>query len=166
MAKAKLGASLAGRWGHVLMFSPPACAAALYISDGKNWGKMKKSISILAVAAVVGLSALTATPANAIVGAAYANCTEAAAAGAFNIPAGSPGYGVHLDSDRDGIGCESSTAGGTGTQAQVAKKPVGAAPTGVEQKTDNAMGFLVLGGLVAAAATGTVVVRRRMAAQA
>lgn len=134
----------------------------------------------MAVAAVVGLSALTATPANAIVGAAYANCTQAAAAGAFNIPVGDPGYGTHLDSDGDGVGCERAVEGGTAVQApaqtqapaqsqvtaQVAKKPVGGAPTGIEQETDNGMGFLALGGLVAAAATATVVVRRRSAVKA
>jgi Excalibur calcium-binding domain len=131
---------------------------------------MRKSTSILAVAAVVGFSALTATPANAIVGAAYANCTQAAAAGAFNIPVGDPGYGPHLDRDNDGIGCEQGASVGSvvqaPAQAQVAQMPVGGAPTGVTQETDNGMGFLALGGLVAAAATGTVIVRRRMAGQA
>ncbi len=132
---------------------------------------MRKSTSILAVAAAVGMSALAATPASAVVGTAYANCTEAAAAGAFNIPAGSPGYSTDLDSDRDGIGCERAGAGSeapaqaapaqAAAPAQVAKKPVGAAPTGVAQETDNGMGFLALGGLVAAAATGTVILRRR-----
>jgi hypothetical protein len=130
---------------------------------------MKKSTSILAVAAVVGLSALTATPASATAGA-YPNCSVAAAAGAFNIAIGTPGYGPHLDDDKDGIGCEKAGASGTAAQAQapaqVAKKPVGGAPTGVAQETDNGMGFLALGGLVAAAATGTVIVRRRMAIQA
>ncbi|MFB8369816.1 excalibur calcium-binding domain-containing protein [Pseudarthrobacter sp. NPDC055928] len=135
---------------------------------------MKKSTSILAVAAVAGLSALTASPASAIVGAAYANCTAAAAAGAFNIPVGDPGYGTHLDSDGDGVGCERAVEGGTAVQApaqsqvgaQVARKPVGGAPTGVEQETNNAMSFLALGGLVAAAATTTVLVRRRAAVKA
>jgi len=135
---------------------------------------MRKSTSILAVAAVVGLSALTATPANATVGA-YPNCDVAAAAGAFNIAIGTPGYGAHLDSDSDGIGCErAGAAGGSVTQApaqsqtraQVAQKPVGGAPTGVAQETDNGMNILALGALVAAAATGTVIVRRRMAIQA
>jgi hypothetical protein len=125
---------------------------------------MKKSTSILAVAAVVGLSALTATPASATVGA-YPNCDAAAAVGVFNIQAGSPGYGTHLDSDRDGIGCENPAAPAQ-SQAQVARKPVGAAPTGVPQETENVAGFLALGGLAAAAATGTVIVRRRMASQA
>lgn len=37
---------------------------------------------------------------------AYANCTEARAAGAAPVRIGEPGYGPHLDRDRDGIGCE------------------------------------------------------------
>ncbi|MHA7291536.1 excalibur calcium-binding domain-containing protein [Arthrobacter sp. MDT3-24] len=36
----------------------------------------------------------------------YANCTAARAAGAAPIYAGTPGYGTHLDRDRDGIGCD------------------------------------------------------------
>lgn len=36
----------------------------------------------------------------------YANCTEARAAGAAPIFAGEPGYGTHLDRDRDGIACD------------------------------------------------------------
>lgn len=36
----------------------------------------------------------------------YENCTAARAAGAAPVYAGSPGYGTHLDRDRDGIGCD------------------------------------------------------------
>jgi micrococcal nuclease len=36
----------------------------------------------------------------------YKNCTAARAAGAAPVYAGQPGYGTHLDRDRDGIGCE------------------------------------------------------------
>lgn len=36
----------------------------------------------------------------------YANCTAARAAGAAPVYAGTPGYGTHLDRDRDGIGCD------------------------------------------------------------
>lgn len=36
----------------------------------------------------------------------YANCTAARAAGAAPVYSGSPGYGTHLDRDRDGIGCD------------------------------------------------------------
>ncbi|MGH8060558.1 MAG: excalibur calcium-binding domain-containing protein [Pseudoxanthomonas sp.] len=36
----------------------------------------------------------------------FSNCTEARAAGAAPVHRGDPGYGVHLDRDNDGIGCE------------------------------------------------------------
>ncbi|MFP7696447.1 excalibur calcium-binding domain-containing protein [Trueperella sp. LYQ143] len=36
----------------------------------------------------------------------YKNCTEAREAGAAPIHIGEPGYGSHLDRDRDGIACE------------------------------------------------------------
>jgi hypothetical protein len=157
---------------------PSLDGLALALAGKQRMGiRMKKSTSVLALAAVVGLSALTATSASAAP-TAYPNCKTAAAAGEFNIPIGSPGYGPHLDRDNDGIGCESSTAGGTAQPApapadevapapsQVTQLPVGGADTGVTQKTDNGMEILVLGGLVVAAASGTVIVRRRMANQA
>lgn len=197
---------------------------------------MKKSISLLAVAAAVGLSALTASPANAagfkncteaaaagqynihigapgyapdldrdgdgvacedgsqphtlapvpapevapgpvVVGpAAFPNCAAAAAAGQFNIPIGAPGYGAHLDSDSDGVACEKAVESATpapGTQpvpnsavAQIPVLPVGGADTGVAQDTTNGAEFLALGGLVAAATAGTVLVARRQGGQA
>ncbi|MFZ5637889.1 MAG: excalibur calcium-binding domain-containing protein [Pseudomonadota bacterium] len=37
---------------------------------------------------------------------AYANCSEARAAGAAPVRRGDPGYGPHLDRDGDGVGCE------------------------------------------------------------
>ncbi|WP_343236290.1 excalibur calcium-binding domain-containing protein [Xanthomonas bonasiae] len=39
---------------------------------------------------------------------AFANCTEARAAGAAPVHRGDPGYGPHLDRDNDGVGCEPS----------------------------------------------------------
>lgn len=39
-------------------------------------------------------------------GAAFANCTQARAAGAAPVRRGDPGYGPHLDRDNDGVGCE------------------------------------------------------------
>ena len=36
----------------------------------------------------------------------YPNCAAARAAGAAPVYSGEPGYGTHLDRDRDGIGCE------------------------------------------------------------
>jgi hypothetical protein len=152
---------------------------------------MKKITAGLTFAAVVGLSALSATPALAAT-LPFPNCDAAAAVGVYNIPAGTPGYGVHLDRDRDGFGCD---AAGTpaynasivaglvakpaatvapvapaAPKAQVAPKqivrvPVGGADTGVATKsTDNSAALALGGGLVlAAAAAGTFVVRRRNA---
>jgi len=37
---------------------------------------------------------------------AFRNCSEARAAGAAPVRRGDPGYGTHLDRDKDGIGCE------------------------------------------------------------
>ncbi|GAA4887319.1 excalibur calcium-binding domain-containing protein [Streptomonospora salina] len=36
----------------------------------------------------------------------YENCDAARAAGAAPVHEGDPGYGPHLDRDRDGVGCE------------------------------------------------------------
>lgn len=36
----------------------------------------------------------------------YRNCAAARAAGAAPVKRGQPGYGLHLDRDGDGIGCE------------------------------------------------------------
>jgi hypothetical protein len=36
----------------------------------------------------------------------YEDCTAAAEDGQYNIPSDSPSYGLHLDRDHDGIGCE------------------------------------------------------------
>lgn len=47
-----------------------------------------------------------AAPARSLGGRAFANCTEARAAGAAPVRRGEPGYGPHLDRDNDGIGCE------------------------------------------------------------
>ncbi|MCQ6269084.1 excalibur calcium-binding domain-containing protein [Pseudarthrobacter sp. R1] len=45
-------------------------------------------------------------PAPAPAAAPFANCAAARAAGAAPVYAGTPGYGTHLDRDRDGIGCD------------------------------------------------------------
>jgi hypothetical protein len=37
---------------------------------------------------------------------AFATCAEARAADAAPVHIGQPGYGAHLDRDRDGVGCE------------------------------------------------------------
>jgi hypothetical protein len=44
----------------------------------------------------------------------YANCTEARAAGKAPIYIGQPGFGPHLDRDKDGIGCEKKEGKGPG----------------------------------------------------
>ncbi len=49
---------------------------------------------------------LYAAPARSPGGRAFANCSEARAAGAAPVRRGEPGYGPHLDRDNDGIGCE------------------------------------------------------------
>lgn len=36
----------------------------------------------------------------------WKNCSEARAAGAAPVLRGEPGYGLHLDRDGDGVGCE------------------------------------------------------------
>lgn len=137
---------------------------------------MKKSTAGLTLAAVVGLSALSATPAMAEIGA-YPNCSAARAAGAFNIPAGTPGYGPHLDRDKDGIGCEKAGVSGTAAKVpankvapaagnkQIVRVPVGGADTGIAIKGTDNTGVLALGGglVLAAAAAGTFVIRRRNA---
>lgn len=140
---------------------------------------MKKIAAGATLAAAVGFSALSATPAVAapIV---FDNCTQAASYGVYNIPAGSPGYGPHLDSDSDTIGCENGSVAynanlvpddgvadpvpPTSEEPQVGQMPVGGANTGVTpESSTTSMGALALGsGLVlVAAAGGTYVVRRR-----
>lgn len=57
---------------------------------------------------------------------AYPNCSAAASAGVFNIPAGAPGYGPHLDRDADGVACENSAANAPAPVEQPAQ-PVQAA---------------------------------------
>ena len=52
----------------------------------------------------------------------YPNCDQARAAGAAPVYAGQYGYGAHLDSDSDGIGCEET--------ATVAAQPVAYADSG------------------------------------
>lgn len=39
-------------------------------------------------------------------GGAFANCSQARAAGAAPVRRGQPGYGPHLDRDGDGVACE------------------------------------------------------------
>ena len=141
---------------------------------------MKKSTASITLAAVAGLTALTASPAMA---APFQNCGQAEAAGVFNIPVGNPAYSPDLDSDSDGVACENGNvafrpdlvpAGDvtvTPTPApapapapgQVAKMPVGGAATGVAQDTSDNTAVMALGAgfVLAAVAGGAFVVRRR-----
>ena len=153
---------------------------------------MKKTAAGLTLAAVTGFGILTATPALAAQPPVppeppmpYANCTEAAADGAFNIPSTHPRYGAWLDNDMDGIGCEDSSQPMPQPQghmdsngqwvpsyveqmpAQVGRMPAGGANTGISQEPEQSnAGTLALGGglILAAAAGGTYVVHRRRTA--
>jgi MYXO-CTERM domain-containing protein len=146
---------------------------------------MKKISIALATTAVAGLSVLSAGPALAV-GLPFNNCSEAAAVGVYNIPAGTPGYQLGLDADRDGFGCDAA-----GTPAydanvvarivaentpvappvtptvpqQMGQMPVGGADTGVAQtpQGDDSAALALGGGLVLAVVGGAFVVRRRMA---
>ncbi|WP_344122178.1 excalibur calcium-binding domain-containing protein [Kocuria aegyptia] len=66
------------------------------------------SAASAALITAVGLSALTTAPATAAI-LPFPSCDAAAAAGAHNIPAASPAYSPALDTDSDGVGCESDT---------------------------------------------------------
>lgn len=131
--------------------------------------KINSRTAILAVAAAAGFTALSVSPANAATMAAYPNCDAAAAVGVYNIPAGAPGYGPHLDSDRDGIGCEAAGVAyrPAPTNQQITRVPAGGANTGVAQEPSN-LGSLALGGglVLAAAAGGAFMIRRRAVSKA
>lgn len=60
---------------------------------------------ITAWASAIALGTLGLTH-QSIGGGAYRNCAAARAAGAAPVLKGSRGYGLHLDRDRDGVGCE------------------------------------------------------------
>ncbi|MCQ1948351.1 MULTISPECIES: excalibur calcium-binding domain-containing protein [Arthrobacter] len=155
---------------------------------------MKKTTAGLTLTAITGFGLLSATPALAAQPPVppdpqpmpYANCTEAAADDAYNIPSTHPRYGAWLDNDMDGIGCEDSSrpmpqpqghmdSNGTWIPsyveqmpAQVGRVPSGGANTGIPQEPEESnAGVLALGGglVLAAAAGGTFVVRRRLAGQ-
>jgi hypothetical protein len=75
----------------------------------RNHDYVKESKMIRTIGASLLLGAIVATGAVPIANAQqpYRNCSEARANGDTNIPYDSPYYGPHLDSDNDGIGCES-----------------------------------------------------------
>ena len=137
--------------------------------------QLKKSTASLTLAAVAGLTVLSATPA---VAAPFQNCEQARAAGQVNIPIGSPFYNPSSDRDNDGIACEegdpasvpvaidpapTTTVAPVTQGPQVAQMPVGGASTGVAQDTTDNTAALALGAgfVLAAVAGGAFVVRRR-----
>jgi hypothetical protein len=74
---------------------------------------MKRLFSLALVAASAGVGLMVAAgPASAAI---YSNCTQAKAAGHTNIPRTSPFYSSNLDSDHDGIACE--TSGGSSSSS-------------------------------------------------
>lgn len=139
---------------------------------------MKKRTAGLALAAVTGLSALSATPAFAMT-TPYATCGEAEADGVYNIPAGDPRYAPNLDRDGDGIACDGP--GGTPSKPVPTTEPTpspspspsptntgmpmpkGGVDAGVATEKGTDLGSVALAGgfLLAAAGAGTYVVRRR-----
>lgn len=69
---------------------------------------MRKSAASAALITAVGFSALSAAPASAdVYGPIFPVCDAAFAAGVYNIPQGSPAYHPALDTDADGVACES-----------------------------------------------------------
>ena len=139
---------------------------------------MKKQTAGLALAAVTGFTALTATPAFAMA-TPYPNCDAAAADGVYNIPQGDPRYAPGLDRDSDGIACENPevdppspsptaptvppTMPDATSTPQMTHTPKGGVDAGVAVKDNGPdTGAYVLGGglLLVAAGAGTYMVRR------
>ena len=63
---------------------------------------IRYTVAAAAAAALLGFAA----PAAAAPGPVYANCSEAAAAGVYNIPQDDPAYWPGGDRDGDGLACE------------------------------------------------------------
>lgn len=76
-------------------------------NDRKNGGyHCHRGATPAAAAGSTAASGLLPARGAAPAGGAFANCSEARAAGAAPVRRGDPGYGPHLDRDGDGIGCE------------------------------------------------------------
>ena len=135
---------------------------------------MKKRTAGLALAAVTGLSALSATPAVAM-STPYPNCDAAAADGLYNIPVDDPRYATYLDRDGDGLACDGP--GGTPSKPVPSPEPTqpptptdtgmptpkGGVDAGVATEKGTDFGSVALAGglMLAAAGAGTYVIRRR-----
>ena len=137
---------------------------------------MKKTLTGLTLAAAFGFTALAASP-TAAATMPFENCTEAAAAGVYNIPSTDPRFQPGLDSDGDGTGCEdpnrptstatpmpssSTSTPTTPAPGGVVNTPKGGANTGVAQENGtDATGVLLAAGGVVAIAGIAVGVRRK-----
>lgn len=135
---------------------------------------MKKRTAGLALAAVTGLSALSATPAFGMT-TPYPNCAAAEADGLYNIPAGDPRYAAYLDRDGDGLACDGP--GATPSKPVPTTQPTqppaptstgmpmpkGGVDAGVATEKGTDFGSVALAGglMLAAAGAGTFVIRRR-----
>ena len=77
----------------------------------------------------------------------YANCTDARAQGASNIPQGSPGYRPELDADHDGFACDEAQTTATPTVTTTAHPSGTLAYTGLDlgPQLNVAWTLLVLG---------------------
>lgn len=149
---------------------------------------MRRSAAGAVLITAVGFSAPATVPASAAP-LPFPDCSAAAAVGVYDIPAGTPGYGTHLDRDLDGVGCENGTYGydaavverivaesqqleglppNTGIvrgpeSLQMEQMPVGGAGTGVAMEPASGDGATVVaGGLALAAAGGASLLRRRI----
>ncbi|WP_342023098.1 hypothetical protein AAE021_14920 [Arthrobacter citreus] len=141
---------------------------------------MNKRTAGLALAAVTGFSILSATPAFAVPGGPYENCTEAAGEGVYNIQLGDYRYADNLDNGgTPGLACEDDSQPLTPIVAQPPAPtpeptttptppgmpmPKGGVDAGVVTEKGTNPGSLALAGglvLAAAAGAGTYAIRRR-----
>ncbi|MEU8545763.1 HtaA domain-containing protein [Streptomyces roseoverticillatus] len=105
--------------------------AVAFARDGKQYPNFKKGSSLDPVTVAVATkdgAKLPEPPAGTV----FANCAEATAAGKAPLRKGDDGYSAQLDTDGDGVACETSTGattGGAGTTGGTGST-TGAATTG------------------------------------
>ncbi|WP_027459245.1 excalibur calcium-binding domain-containing protein [Deinococcus murrayi] len=80
-----------------------AAKRGLYAGTFQNPWDYRKNPQNPATAGTPRTAAPAPAPASSVH---YKNCAAARAAGAAPVRVGQPGYGTHLDRDRDGVGCE------------------------------------------------------------
>lgn len=83
--------------------APPTSAVATAATPATTAASTTRATH--SIRATVPPSAPAAT-APLVASGAFTSCSAARAAGAAPVRSGEPGYGPHLDSDRDGVGCE------------------------------------------------------------